>query len=105
MPFDPEENARKMRQDAAEAAAQKRAASNRRARKVQPKGKQTKKPRRWLKPAGITLLVVGAGVGANHWLAHVGAYGAQPSGWVDLAAGYPMAGVLLILGGIAVGQR
>lgn len=101
MPFDPEENARKMRQNAAAAAAHKRAASAKRAGKTAQKVTH----RRWLKPAGIGLLVIGSGVGVNHWIAHIGIYGAQPPGWVDLAAGYPMAGLLLVLGGIAVGHR
>lgn len=106
MPFDPDENARKMRQNAAAAAAaaaaaRKRAASTKRAGNA----RQNEKQRRWLKPAGVALLVVGGGIGVNHWLAHLGTYGDQPPGWVDLAAGYPMAGILLVIGGIAVGQR
>lgn len=103
MPFDPEENARKMRQNAAASAAQKRATSAGRTGNAKQKNK--KQQHRWLKPAGVALLVLGAGVGVSHWLAHVGAFGAQPPGWVDLAAGYPMAGILLVVGGIAMGQR
>jgi hypothetical protein len=51
-------------------------------------------------------MIVGAAVGITHWLAHLEAFGpAQPEGWVDLAAGYPAAALLVILGAVVASRR
>ncbi|VXB06269.1 hypothetical protein [Plantibacter sp. T3] len=56
--------------------------------------------------AGQALMVTGALIGISHWLAHLGAFGPeQPPGWLDLAAGYPMAAAFLIAGAIVAGQK
>lgn len=54
---------------------------------------------------GQVLMAIGIVVVIVHWLAHLEAFGpAQPEGWVDLVAGYPM-GALLLLGGAMVAGR
>jgi hypothetical protein len=54
---------------------------------------------------GWSVMSVRAAVALQHWLAHLGAFGAQPPGWIDLAAGYPMAGLLILAGAITVSQK
>lgn len=55
---------------------------------------------------GQALMVLGALVAIVHWLAHLEAFGPeQPPGWVDLVAGYPMGGILVILGAILAGRK
>lgn len=55
---------------------------------------------------GQLLMLLGAVILIVHWLAHLEAFGpAQPEGWVDLAAGYPMGALLLIAGGIVAGRK
>ena len=42
----------------------------------------------------------------KHWLAHLEVFGpGQPSGWLDLVAGYPTGALLLITGAILAGRR
>lgn len=53
---------------------------------------------------GQVLMVLGVVVAVVHVLAHLGMFGGQPSGLVDLLAGYPMAAVLVMVGAIAAGQ-
>ena len=54
---------------------------------------------------GQAIMAVGFVVAVVHWLAHLEAFGpAQPEGWVDLVAGYPM-GMLLILAGAIIASR
>jgi len=53
---------------------------------------------------GQVLMAVGALVGLTHWLAHLGAFGGQPSSLVDLLLGYPTAGLLILVGVVAAGQ-
>lgn len=54
---------------------------------------------------GQAIMAVGAVVAVVHWLAHLEAFGpAQPEGWIDLVAGYPM-GLLLIIVGAIVSSR
>lgn len=53
---------------------------------------------------GQVLMVVGAAVGLIHLFAHLGVFGGQPPGIVDLVAGYPVAGLLFLAGAIAAGQ-
>ncbi len=55
---------------------------------------------------GQVLMIVGALVAATHWLAHLEAFGpGQPPGWVDLVAGYPTGGLLLVAGLIIAGRK
>ncbi|GHF12680.1 hypothetical protein [Pseudolysinimonas yzui] len=55
---------------------------------------------------GQVLMIVGAIVAATHWLAHLEAFGpGQPPGWVDLVAGYPTGGLLLVAGLIIAGRK
>lgn len=53
---------------------------------------------------GQALMAAGAIVAVVHWLAHVGVFGGQPSGVVDLLAGYPTAALLFVAGAIAASQ-
>jgi hypothetical protein len=54
---------------------------------------------------GQAIMAAGFVVAFIHWLAHLEAFGpAQPEGWVDLAAGYPM-GVLLVIIGAVIASR
>ena len=51
-------------------------------------------------------MLAGVVVGIVHWLTHIEAFGPeQPALWLDLLAGYPMAAVLLIVGGIVAGKK
>ncbi|WP_241977870.1 hypothetical protein [Cryobacterium sp. TMS1-13-1] len=55
---------------------------------------------------GQVLMLAGVVVGIVHWLTHLEAFGPeQPALWLDLVAGYPMAAVLLIVGGIVAGKK
>lgn len=55
---------------------------------------------------GQGLMLAGVLVAVVHWLAHIEAFGPQqPALWLDLVAGYPMGGVLLIAGGIIAGRE
>lgn len=55
---------------------------------------------------GQVLMLAGVLIAIVHWLAHIEAFGpGQPPGWLDLVAGYPMGGVLLIAGAIIAGQK
>ena len=53
---------------------------------------------------GQVLMVLGVAVAGVHWLGHIGAFGGQPSGLVDLVAGYPAGALLFVLGAILAGQ-
>ena len=53
---------------------------------------------------GQVLMALGAAVAVVHWLAHIGTFGGQPSGVVDLVAGYPVAAVIFLVGAIFAGQ-
>ncbi len=78
-----------------------------RARQTQPavrdKAAEFRHKRRIIR-LGQALMAVGALVVVVHLLAHIGAFGAQPPGWQDLAVGYPTGGFLFIAGAIAAGQ-
>jgi len=50
------------------------------------------------------MMALGAIVAIAHLLGHLGAFGGQPSGWQDLAVGYPTGGFLFLGGAIAAGQ-
>lgn len=55
---------------------------------------------------GQALMAVGFIVAFIHWLAHLEAFGpAQPEGWIDLVAGYPMGGLLVIAGAIISSRK
>ena len=87
MPYDPSENDRKM------------------TKVPEAEQRRRRSRRRLFLRGGQAMLLAGGIVAATHWLAHVGAFGSQPSGMVDLAVGYPMAAVLLVGGAVAVGQK
>lgn len=53
---------------------------------------------------GQALMAVGALVGLVHLVAHLGFFGGQPSGAIDLIAGYPMAGLLFVTGAVLAGR-
>ncbi|NEK95470.1 hypothetical protein GCU67_15040 [Modestobacter muralis] len=53
---------------------------------------------------GQVLMALGVLIAVTHWLGHIGAFGDQPSGFVDLVAGYPAAAVVFILGAVLAGQ-
>lgn len=53
---------------------------------------------------GQALMATGAILAFVHLLAHLEVFGGQPSGAIDLLAGYPMAGILFVAGAIAAGQ-
>lgn len=53
---------------------------------------------------GQILMTLGAIVAVAHLLGHLRAFGDEPSGWQDLAVGYPAAGLLFLGGAIAAGQ-
>ena len=50
-------------------------------------------------------MAVGGLVALVHLFAHLGAFGGQPSGFVDLVAGYPIAVMTFLGGAVAAGQR
>ena len=55
---------------------------------------------------GQAIMLVGAGVLIVHWLTHLEVFGAQqPPAVVDLAAGYPMGFLLIILGAIVASRK
>jgi hypothetical protein len=55
---------------------------------------------------GQAIMAGGAIVAIVHWLAHLEAFGpGQPSGWIDIVAGYPMGAVLLMVGAMVAGQK
>lgn len=55
--------------------------------------------------AGQVLMLVGALLALQHAAAHLGAFGQQPSQLIDLLAGWPLAAVLFMIGGMLAGQR
>ena len=69
------------------------------------KARKWRRHKRFLR-AGQVLMIIGASVAIVHWLAHLEAFGpTPPPGWIDLAAGYPMGGVLVIIGAIIAGKK
>ncbi|MER3386340.1 MAG: hypothetical protein RIA38_08865 [Microcella pacifica] len=55
---------------------------------------------------GQAIMVAGGIMGLVHWLTHLEAFGSeQPPLLVDLAIGYPMAALLLILGGVVASRK
>lgn len=53
---------------------------------------------------GWVVVALGGVIGVIHWLGHLGAFGSPPSTLADLVAGYPAAGVLIVIGFVLVGQ-
>lgn len=51
---------------------------------------------------GQVLMMVGVAIAAVHAVMHLLA---SPSGWTDLVAGYPMGGVLFLVGAVLAGQN
>ena len=60
--------------------------------------------KRRLVRAGQVLMALGVAIAFVHWLAHIGAFGGQPSGVVDLVSGYPAAALVFVLGAILAGR-
>ncbi len=60
--------------------------------------------RRFLR-IGQAVMLIGALVAVNHWLAHTGLYGQQPAFWLDWVAGYPMGGLLIVVGAMITGRK
>lgn len=51
-------------------------------------------------------MLAGVVVAIVHWLMHLEIFGpGQPEGWVDLAAGYPMGALLLLVGAVIAGRK
>lgn len=57
---------------------------------------------RWV---GWALMSIGAGVALEHAVAHLGAFGGQPSPLIDLTLGWPLAGLIFFVGAAFAGQR
>jgi hypothetical protein len=70
---------------------------------VRDKAAEYRRKRRTIR-LGQALMVLGALVAVVHLLGHLGVFGGEPSGWQDLAVGYPSAGALFLGGAIAAGQ-
>jgi hypothetical protein len=62
---------------------------------------QTYRRRRIL---GWTLVALGVGVGLQHLGHHLGFYTLISEGWDDLVAGYPLAGLLGVVGAIVLSR-
>ena len=65
---------------------------------------QAYRRKRRLIRVGQVLMALGLAIAFVHWLAHIGAFGGQPSGLVDLVSGYPAATLVFVLGAILAGQ-
>lgn len=56
--------------------------------------------------ASPTIMLIGVAAAIPHWLAHLEAFGpAQPEGWIDLVASYPMAMLLVIFGAVLSSRK
>ncbi|MBX9719161.1 MAG: hypothetical protein K2X36_10025 [Microbacteriaceae bacterium] len=55
---------------------------------------------------GQAIMVVGGVMAVIHWLTHLEVFGSeQPPLLIDLAIGYPMAVLLLVLGGVVASRK
>jgi hypothetical protein len=54
---------------------------------------------------GQAIMLAGFIIALQHWFAHLGMFGAQPPGWVDIVAGYPMGAAVLAIGAIIAGRK
>ena len=63
--------------------------------------------REWmLLRVGQVLMAIAVLIALEHAAAHLGAFGKQqPNALVDLLAGWPLAGLLFIVGAVLAGQR
>jgi hypothetical protein len=81
------------------------------ARQIAAGGSQDDGTQKWRRHrrfvrAGQVVMIIGALVAITHWLTHLEAFGpGQPPGWLDLAAGYPLATVLILGGAILTGKK
>lgn len=53
---------------------------------------------------GQVLMAAGALVGIGHWIAHLAPAGQGPSVAQDIYAGYPAAGLLIMIGAVLAGR-
>lgn len=59
-----------------------------------------------LRRVGYVIMLLAAGLAAEHAAAHLGAFGkAQPPPIIDLTLGWPLAGLLFVVGALFAGQR
>jgi len=72
-------------------------------RKAVDRREELRRKRRLVR-VGQVLMAVGALVVLVHLLAHLQLFGDQPSGTVDLLAGYPAGALLFLVGAILAGQ-
>ena len=70
---------------------------------VRDKAAEYRRKRRTIR-FGQALMALGVLVAVVHLLGHLGAFGGQPSGWQDIAVGYPSAALVFVVGAIAAGQ-
>lgn len=62
--------------------------------------------RRFYLRIGQVIMAAGGIMAIVHWLTHLEAFGPeQPPLWLDLAVGYPMAMLLLVLGGVVASRK
>lgn len=54
---------------------------------------------------GQIIMLAGAIILIQHWLAHIGMFGAQPPFWLDMLIGYPAGGLILIIGAITASHK
>lgn len=55
--------------------------------------------------AGQAFMLAAVVVGVQHWLWHLGVFGAEPPLWSDFYIGYPTATLLLLVGAMTVGRK
>lgn len=72
-------------------------------RKAADRRAQYKRKRRKIR-SGQALMLLGALIALTHLLAHLEAFGGEPSGFTDLVAGYPMGGAVALAGALLAGQ-
>lgn len=95
--------ARRSRQGRPQPGSLNRPAATTSERREAERREQHRKKRRLIR-IGQALMVVGAVVGLIHLFAHLGVFGGQPPGIVDVLVGYPAAGLLMVAGAITAGQ-
>lgn len=54
---------------------------------------------------GQVIMLAGLLIAFQHWLAHLGVFGAQPPLWLDVVAGYPAGALILVIGAIVAGRK
>jgi hypothetical protein len=69
-------------------------------------GERKWRRRRIFLRTGQAIMAVGAGVAIVHWLTHIGTFGpTQPPLLLDFVAGYPMGGLILVVGAIVASRK